>query len=470
MPGVALYAAGLFGYVSGGSVNNLGVENVDISGSDHVGGIAGHVENSEISNCHSTGDVSGFEGIGGIAGFVDESEVSNCYSTGEVNGVILVGGVVGMQYSESNISNCFSSCTVTGVESSKFIGGIAGQMQQNCTLSNCYSTGNVNGVNFFIGGIAGIIAGNCTVSNCYAIGNVNGKAGIGGIVGYVEVDCTISKCAALNSQVEGDEFVGRVAGVLSGTNTLTGNIAFDGMLNKEENTDWSNIGADNLDGESWTKQQINADGTLGGRFTSPVWTTESRKLPGLFGNTVEMPEHLFIEGAPVIITTTLPDGALDIYYYYTLEATGSSITWTIVSGNLPTGLELSENGVISGIPTAEGTFTFKVKAENPTGSAEKEFSIKIWNEVGIEEVEAYCHTPLRVYPNPVNYELKITNYGVETDNYPSVQIFDIMGRSVRAYCIRPNGNETETIIDVSHLMPGVYILKIGNKTAKFVKR
>ena len=37
---------------------------------------------------------------------------------------------------------------------------------------------------------------------------------------------------------------------------------------------------------------INADGTLGDRFTSPVWTTETGRLPGLGGRTMPMPEHL----------------------------------------------------------------------------------------------------------------------------------------------------------------------------------
>jgi hypothetical protein len=74
---------------------------------------------------------------------------------------------------------------------------------------------------------------------------------------------------------------------------------------------------------------------------------------------------------------------------------------------------------------------------------------------------------LKIYPNPTNGQLTMDNGELTMEN---IKIFDIMGRSVRAYCIRPNGNETETIIDVSHLMPGVYFLKIGNKTAKFVKQ
>jgi len=40
-------------------------------------------------------------------------------------------------------------------------------------------------------------------------------------------------------------------------------------------------------------ESIHADGTLGKRFTKDNgWTTKNGKLPGLLGNTVNMPKHL----------------------------------------------------------------------------------------------------------------------------------------------------------------------------------
>jgi len=48
------------------------------------------------------------------------------------------------------------------------------------------------------------------------------------------------------------------------------------------------------------------------------------------------------------------------------------------------------------------------------------------------------------------------------------KINDLMGRNVGAYNIRPEN--TETIIDISHLPTGVYVLKIGNERVKVVKR
>ena len=80
-----------------------------------------------------------------------------------------------------------------------------------------------------------------------------------------------------------------------------------------------------------------------------------------------------------ITTDTLPNGKVGGAYSHTLTADGTApITWSIDSGNLPAGLSLNKDtGEISGMPTAEGTSTFTVKAENSTGSVTKELSITI---------------------------------------------------------------------------------------------
>jgi Synergist-CTERM protein sorting domain-containing protein len=62
----------------------------------------------------------------------------------------------------------------------------------------------------------------------------------------------------------------------------------------------------------------------------------------------------------------------------TLNATGAEpITWSIGDGNLPNGLNLSDAGVISGIPTKAGTYNFTVKATNSAGTGTEAFSIII---------------------------------------------------------------------------------------------
>ena len=85
------------------------------------------------------------------------------------------------------------------------------------------------------------------------------------------------------------------------------------------------------------------------------------------------------EDAPAITTTTLPGGTVGTPYHHQLQATGGGfILWELFSGELPKGLTLKQTtGEISGTPTAVGTATFTVKAENSVGSGTKELSITI---------------------------------------------------------------------------------------------
>lgn len=82
--------------------------------------------------------------------------------------------------------------------------------------------------------------------------------------------------------------------------------------------------------------------------------------------------------APTITSFTPPGGTTSQAYTYTFGANGTSpITWDIASGTQPTGLQLSAAGVLSGTPTAAGTFTFVVRATNSAGNATQSVPVVI---------------------------------------------------------------------------------------------
>ena len=107
------------------------------------------------------------------------------------------------------------------------------------------------------------------------------------------------------------------------------------------------------------------------------------------GNYCGKAEHYFTisenTAAPSITTDTLPNGKVGEAYSHTLTATGTApITWSI-DGGLPAGLSLNNGtGKISGTPTAAGTASFTVKAENSAGSGTKELSITITKDAPTE--------------------------------------------------------------------------------------
>ncbi|MDR3295661.1 MAG: Ig-like domain-containing protein, partial [Clostridiales Family XIII bacterium] len=85
--------------------------------------------------------------------------------------------------------------------------------------------------------------------------------------------------------------------------------------------------------------------------------------------------------APTIVTGSLPNGQVGTAYSQTLAASGTApISWTSddALGALPDGLSLSAAGVVSGTPTASGTFAFTVVAANGTNpNAARQLSITV---------------------------------------------------------------------------------------------
>jgi hypothetical protein len=55
----------------------------------------------------------------------------------------------------------------------------------------------------------------------------------------------------------------------------------------------------------------------------------------------------------------------------------ATATWTIASGSLPTGVNLSSSGLLSGTPTAEGSYRFVVRAQSGNTSATATYTINV---------------------------------------------------------------------------------------------
>ena len=107
---------GLFGYVYGSSIKNVGLENVDVTGDIDVGGLVGLAKNgSTVSNSYATGSMNGTTSVGGLVGLAkDSSTVSNSYAIGSVTGDIDVGGLVGLAEGSSTITDSYYDKETSG--------------------------------------------------------------------------------------------------------------------------------------------------------------------------------------------------------------------------------------------------------------------------------------------------------------------------------------------------------------------
>ena len=288
---------GLFGYVAGSSIRQVGLASATVSGNDYVGGMAGVNYRSTITASYATGAVSGSGNfVGGLVGYGYKGIISTSYATGAVSGRTRVGGLVGER--DGSISASYAMGSVSGdyyvgglaghsgsgnisgsyakgsVSGNSHVGGLVGDSARN-NITASYATGSVSG-NDNIGGLVGsdghhrergflIFSGSSTISASYATGTVSGRTRVGGLVGRGGQG-TITASYATGS-VSGNSTVGGLVGSDSGT-TITASYAV-GRVSAPGDTP---EGAGGL---------IGAGG--GGIITASYWDTETSGQAGSYG-------------------------------------------------------------------------------------------------------------------------------------------------------------------------------------------
>ncbi len=128
-------------------------------------------------------------------------------------------------------------------------------------------------------------------------------------------------------------------------------------------------------------------------------------------------------GNPLTITTAspLPNASQGVFYAQALAATGGEppYSWSLLSGSLPAGLNLSANGAISGTPSASGTSNFTVRVtDNQLATAQKAFSITV-STTGVQYDSQFLSqtVPTQVQPGQsFNANIKWLNTGAATWN------------------------------------------------------
>ena len=143
-----------------------------------------------------------------------------------------------------------------------------------------------------------------------------------------------------------------------------------------------------------------------------------------------------INAALQLVTTSLPDGTVGVFYSQTLSATGgvTPYTWAVSQGALPAGLTLNaSSGVISGTPTSAGTSTFTVQvsdAETPAVTATAALSIQV-NLPPQRNAALYTGATIVTLQGPGQLGLKIQSDGSLTP-LPSSPETAIAGASFAA--------------------------------------
>jgi len=151
---------GFVGYSDVGSlINNSFVEGGSIKGGigyshsygSNTGGLIGYADGT-VANCYNTATIiSVGDGVGGIVGHNYGELIYNCYNTGDVLGWDGAGGILG--WSSSTGGSVYNSWNSGYVNASTGAGGIAGWLTANVT--NSYNYGLVEGTDIYQGGVSG---------------------------------------------------------------------------------------------------------------------------------------------------------------------------------------------------------------------------------------------------------------------------------------------------------------------------
>lgn len=146
-------------------------------------------------------------------------------------------------------------------------------------------------------------------------------------------------------------------------------------------------------------------------------------------DTVKTPEK------PVIKTESLPDGILNMQYDFMVEADRDDfLSWEVTSGALPEGIALSDEGMLSGIPTESGSFTFGVRASLTAGnivSDEKQFTLTVLEAPKkLTPTKSSSYTVSGGYVTKVIAETKLSDFvgNFETPEY--VKVFGSDGKEI----------------------------------------
>ncbi|MGN0632573.1 MAG: hypothetical protein ACI4JW_01745, partial [Oscillospiraceae bacterium] len=170
----------MFGYISNAAIKNTIITgNITITAESYTegyGSIAGRMDNSTITNCHSSVNIT-----------VDSTMAS---SAGNCIGHI--GGIVGkMHEAKSSVSNCSYSGTIElNDKPINVAAGIVGYaIYSSVPITNCSFTGTINSTytgSMLIGGIFGYTrnSGDVKITNCLSAGTIT-KSGDTSLTGIL---------------------------------------------------------------------------------------------------------------------------------------------------------------------------------------------------------------------------------------------------------------------------------------------
>jgi len=246
---------GMFGYISGGTVKNLTLDNVNVTSTYskeilHVGGLAGYItEGAIIENVNITGNsviietengntsyVGGLVGFSGLDSVIKQSSTSGNVNT-KATRLKYAGGLVGyissstIENSNSNVQVLNDSQSSTSCNLGGLIGGASKGIVSNCNSSGAIINNSTDIAQIFIGGLIGDVTGVSNITSSYSNSSIVSKSGgyIGGLLGRLSGG-KVSECysnADINLNTKHINYTGGLIG-----SVITSNVTIEKSYSK----------------------------------------------------------------------------------------------------------------------------------------------------------------------------------------------------------------------------------------------
>ncbi len=192
-----------------------------------VGGLIGSMKDTTVEKCAAALVVSGKDNAGGLVGRSDGGSVIGCYAGGHAVEKKDGDNVIGVWYGDVNEAGNAYNVTATGTATGN-AGGLIGAMTGDSKVANCYSTCSVKGAT--AGGFVGK-GSSGSLSNSYATGLVAGASSsskIGAFAGELTARATDCLYFEIVNEIV-DETTGMISYLppVPGSETTTGIAALD---------------------------------------------------------------------------------------------------------------------------------------------------------------------------------------------------------------------------------------------------
>jgi hypothetical protein len=150
----------------------------------------------------------------------------------------------------------------------------------------------------------------------------------------------------------------------------------------------------------------------------------------------------------------------------TLSATaGSSYKWFLNGAEISGAVQQNYTPVVNGRYKAEVIFADGCKCNTATKAFTLSAATNISNALSVA---------VNVFPNPCTDELHLNIFGNASSQSLKIRIFNYAGGLIQEQILTDAGKDTQYMMDVKAMAPGLYLLEIsdsGNKlTQKFVKQ